>query len=530
MESASSEASTPTDSRSPAGHGWASPSTTPSSQQMVPAVRACLPLDLAHTRDLSGSRQLAFANGHDAATNWLNQTSRVPDVDPTTDATILDVELHRAAWINDMIDAVYDLAICKDSKGMKMHFVSTSASYFPNLHVEAACQVLFDKLIERCRTGFGRLPRYDETRDCGCPPEDKSDNCFNRATNVVTALRTWKSICKGMIDDDTKKWQLVNAPLKTMGKKRIQRHNNNTKSRTAEAGKKAREKLEVLKVPDEATKIVASTIQSTVSPRYYESPMFPMTTPTGECMPMSPFDSSPNFYTGPQPPLAPLQVPYPQSPNYTAYPHATYSLHTGASPLNTFTPSQYGQSSAVPVVPSFPGDGNQANTVKNLNRHNTHNYKIRTRDTHYHLATPGVGLSGALDSRVSSPFASTPGGMSQTCTGPMFKHVAQASDHQAGGSVFSPSMAQYPQSPAPVATFAPGPPMMQGDYPHIGSKKHARTASMDVASLPPAQRQKTSENSAADLNVVDLELFTPNSSLGGDEHGNDVDADGDETE
>lgn len=64
-----------------------------------------------------------------------------------------------------------------------------------------------------------------------------------RMENIILALRMWKSICKSVVEEDSKKWQLVNTPLAMVGKKEAERKCNSKKKKTAEEGKMAMDEL-----------------------------------------------------------------------------------------------------------------------------------------------------------------------------------------------------------------------------------------------------------------------------------------------
>lgn len=68
-----------------------------------------------------------------------------------------------------------------------------------------------------------------------------------RMGNIILALRMWKSICKSVVEEDSKKWQLVNTPLAMVGKKEAERKCNSKKKKTAEEGKMAMDALVGLK-------------------------------------------------------------------------------------------------------------------------------------------------------------------------------------------------------------------------------------------------------------------------------------------
>jgi hypothetical protein len=214
---------------------------TPTMHSMFP------PVNYVYQHDRTRGRRLAFKDAQDAH-NWLDAIKVRPHIDPTTDFTIDLVDANRQAWVVAMIDAVYDLDHCKDGSKMKAHFIPTGRSYFEVFEVEAACHILVDVLIEHCRNGFRSLQKFNHLiNNKSSVADDKTVNCEDRGANVLIALRTWKSICKGMIEEAGKKWQLVNAPLSTMARKVIEANGNTKKKSAATAGKNARKELKAIK-------------------------------------------------------------------------------------------------------------------------------------------------------------------------------------------------------------------------------------------------------------------------------------------
>lgn len=190
-------------------------------------IRAFPPDNFVHMVKANGTRQLAFSNVNEA-NGWL-RISLPPPMPPHQDPTISFVDLNRAHFVQELVDAVYDLRLCVDGPKMQNHFLPHGNSYFSNLEVEAACHVLLDRLIELCRTGFRGLRKFNMHTLKRCPDADKTANCFTRYKHISNALRTWKSICKGMIEEDAKKWQLVNAPLSMIGRKKTDKRGNRLK-------------------------------------------------------------------------------------------------------------------------------------------------------------------------------------------------------------------------------------------------------------------------------------------------------------
>jgi hypothetical protein len=217
------------------------------SNSMVPTAPTLPPNNLVHQNHQVSVQQQHFRNVQEAK-NWIDRVKVPPHVDPTTDATINAVDANRQAWVGAMIDAVYDLQQCQDGAKMKGHFTPTHKSCYQDIEVEAACHVLADALIEHCRLGFRGLDKFNALNNTVARnPVDETTNCYDRANNVLIALRTWKSICKGMIEEADKKWQLVNAPLSTIKKKNTEASANTRKKVNAIAGKNARQQVTSIK-------------------------------------------------------------------------------------------------------------------------------------------------------------------------------------------------------------------------------------------------------------------------------------------
>jgi hypothetical protein len=218
-----------------------------SSNNMLPTAPILPPNNPVHKNPQVGLRQQHFRNVQEAK-KWIDRVKIPPHVDPDTDATINAVDANRQAWVEAMIDAVYDLQHCQDSAQMKAHFTPTHKSCFQDIEVEAACHVLADALVEHCRLGFRGLDKFNVLNNTVARnPVDETTNCYDRANNILTALRTWKSICKGIVEEADKKWQLVNAPLSTIKKKNTEASANTRKKVNAVAGKNARQQVMAIK-------------------------------------------------------------------------------------------------------------------------------------------------------------------------------------------------------------------------------------------------------------------------------------------
>jgi hypothetical protein len=427
-----------------------------------------------------------FANGQDAR-KWLHSPSQGPYVQPADDTTITTVEQNRNGWVNAMVDAVYDINNCNDGDSMKKHFRPTHASYFQNLQVEAACQVLFDILIEQCRTGFRRLSRYDETKEKTCHPDDKAANCVDRAGNVVAALRMWKSICKGMIEEDTKKWQLVNAPLKTVGRKHVEHNNNDRKSRTSKAGKVACETLETLKFAGRVATNPAPATRAPLRLNLYTQSVAPTSTFAPEKHSTTFSYHVANFPVDPQQSMAPPPVLDHSPPYHVATSRTACMRHVANQPPTIYDHISRADFPRAPRSPA-PNIRGVGDTI------NTHTTNYVNNDVHITLNSQGIPIDHLL-----SPFHDPVGGMNphivnrhSTTT---FTDVGGVSNYGNGDPYSAAGMERRVR----VAGHVPVPQQRNhGNYAHIGSKKRVRTVSMDGAPLPVARRRKGNDGNAND--------------------------------
>ncbi|KAH7333796.1 hypothetical protein BKA66DRAFT_615184 [Pyrenochaeta sp. MPI-SDFR-AT-0127] len=218
------------------------------SGRAAPAGHAPPPEDFVHYFNHNGQYQLAFSDAT-AAVAWHQTVTQGPQVDPNADHTIAAVQLRRVDYIATMVEAVYDRSVCQEKHGSRILniFIQGKESYISPLEIEAACHMLFDLVIQRCRIGFQGQSKFNllvgKGKDSMDGHVDCTANCYRRITNVIQALREWKSICREMIQEEPKARRLVNAPMKLCEMKLAESKCNKKKASTNKEGKEAKEKL-----------------------------------------------------------------------------------------------------------------------------------------------------------------------------------------------------------------------------------------------------------------------------------------------
>ncbi|KAF1919518.1 hypothetical protein BDU57DRAFT_536493 [Ampelomyces quisqualis] len=275
----------------------------PRSAQPIPYYD--LAKDTRHAFDQVGNRQLLFQSANEAR-HWHDANRKRPAITADQDPTINQVEKYHRHWVLRMVNAVYDLDNCKDGQKMKNHFNPGHKSYVSDIQVEAACHLLVEFLIKNCRDGFPGLDKNNLRIQKKCQDGDKTANCCTHAENIVKALRAWKSICKSIVEEDGKKWQLVNAPLSVIEKRVTESKGNEQKKAANAAGKEARLKLSEMKRAAEAT----ATPDHLISPSTPQRQLGPPT-PTATSNPVKRL--SPNVYVSSSQPS--------QAKNFDMSPH-----------------------------------------------------------------------------------------------------------------------------------------------------------------------------------------------------------------
>ncbi|KAF2788877.1 hypothetical protein K505DRAFT_366086 [Melanomma pulvis-pyrius CBS 109.77] len=197
--------------------------------------------------DDSGVPKLAFSNDQAAAHAYRRRSTMPPQLDPESDPTIVEVREAQERWISDMVQAVFNHDGVPEAVNLPAYtmFMHGSRTVVTGYDVEATCRLIFEQVIDRCRFGF-RGPVRDNmalnpSNDC---KDDRYGNCLTRITNVTHALRVSKCICRDIIFEDYNCIKLVNAPLKTLSRKKKQRQNTMVR---AAAIKEAKDAKAVLK-------------------------------------------------------------------------------------------------------------------------------------------------------------------------------------------------------------------------------------------------------------------------------------------
>ena len=167
----------------------------------------------------SSRQQLIFANDLKAAVAHRYRVIELPQRAPEYDHTIKEARRDQEEHVVNLITAMYnltDVAETPDSRDY-MLFQRGSADYAPECDVEAACRVLFEKLLDRCMNGFRGLMKDPSARIIRRVPRkyeaDRNSSCATRIQNVVTALKKYKRICRDVLYDDEKMALFVHSPL-----------------------------------------------------------------------------------------------------------------------------------------------------------------------------------------------------------------------------------------------------------------------------------------------------------------------------
>jgi hypothetical protein len=380
----------------------------------------------AHGRPM----QLVFVNNPQAAHDHRHFPDFQPGIDPVRDPTIAQVEMHTEPNVAALMQAFYDISNHKDLDTFtQARFCDrTDKDAFPSRDVEAACRILHQKLVERCRYGYSGFPsknRLDKSQSGeskkAVQQDDRSGNCKVRFDNVLSALRDWKSICVEIMYSDTFITNFVNAPATVVRDKRVQQSSNVKKS----------EKNKKRKAADQARK--ASDIQVALS----ESTIIGGPTVLPQTMASA--------QLGRAPPLSQLARPL-QQPFWQQYSTAAGSLQNGATLTTLPENSSYESAHQHPMsahqhdLANTPQRGahNQHTPVIRRQGNESNHQNINFRDLHYNFHHPGGPIDSALLSVVTG--ASNAGGSSFTnhnIQGPGFENGRDA-EHPGSGNTYIP--------------------------------------------------------------------------------------------
>lgn len=192
--------------------------------------------------------RLKWTNDPKGAITHRHRPKTAPHLDPRTDATIKAVLSHREDHVTDMIQAMYSLDTALDRADF------SGRTLFDRHHkdaakladVEAACQLLFQQILDQCVYGWFGHELQDRLQDklSDRPLDvDKTCTCQQRMDNVILTLRDWKSVCRDVLYSDEKIMLLANAPATTCRDKRTHQRSNNTKREAKKKGDNAKQLL-----------------------------------------------------------------------------------------------------------------------------------------------------------------------------------------------------------------------------------------------------------------------------------------------
>jgi hypothetical protein len=202
--------------------------------------------------------RMAFPNDSQKARSHRHRFSARPQLDPAKDYTIALIAARAEDCVADLMQAFFDVSNILDSPTFIAIPYCTRGhrDAFSDIDVEAACREVYHRLLQRCYFGFSGLPSQDRlgrnqqgvTKRTN-QTDDFSGDCQTRFNNVVTTLKSWKSVCQEIMHSDAKVINLVNAPATILYDKRTQSKANKTKAATNRERKLAQEQLRTQAVP-----------------------------------------------------------------------------------------------------------------------------------------------------------------------------------------------------------------------------------------------------------------------------------------
>jgi hypothetical protein len=328
----------------------------------------------------STRRPLKFATLEEAKA-YRYQVKVLPDLQPDNDPTIAEVEADAPAWIARMVEAIHDMSdVCDRSAAWeKKKFEGEHDKAYSEDHIESACWVLFEAVIDRCKNGFRALAEEDKARGKGSYEEDRTANCRTRVQNVVECLRKWKNACNDIMISDFYIRRLANHPYRYAATKVSNQACNKQKKKEHEAGKKALAEL-AAKQPKKEEEDEQPPAKKARKSRA-KQPLVPSSPQVAQAHAAR--DSSSSPVAGPQmtPASSPPPVARPQAPSFPAGPQmqmAQQFNHDLLYPsndawLNPVFHSGYGpdlnmhgavnmsglQQAVQPQAMTFPGHGQQ---------------------------------------------------------------------------------------------------------------------------------------------------------------------------
>lgn len=166
-----------------------------------------------------------------SALAFRQRVTQRPTLTPAADPTINFVIARQELYIREMVQAVFNMDNVNDNptfRGLAM-FTLHHENQVCGYEVEAACRVLFAAVIKRCQIGYCGSVGNNRLLNKDFALVDQDGSCLARITNVIKALREWKSVCKEIIVSDFKILHLANAPATVAEDKMTQKKNNRVK-------------------------------------------------------------------------------------------------------------------------------------------------------------------------------------------------------------------------------------------------------------------------------------------------------------
>ncbi|KAF1944319.1 hypothetical protein EJ02DRAFT_510235 [Clathrospora elynae] len=180
----------------------------------------------------------------DHARNYRRRVQQVPQVDPRSDPSILDVEQNAEFWVRQLVLAMINLEDIKDTENSSAAKMFLPEAY-DSLLIEATCREIFLDLIDRCKNGFRGPAQFNKALKPQRGLEaDQIADCGERILNVIDALMWNKRVCKDVLFEDWKIRLLVNHPLSYDKEKDSQKGSNDQRRKRLEAERERLKKIE----------------------------------------------------------------------------------------------------------------------------------------------------------------------------------------------------------------------------------------------------------------------------------------------
>jgi hypothetical protein len=153
-------------------------------------------------------------------------------VNPTQDTTIIEVIENAETYAKDLCDAIRNVTDVLDNPGSR-DIALVKGDTFDDEYIYSTARNILIELILRCIWGFRCHRRLDKATDA-----DMHLNCIDRLMATINALREAKTVCRDVLQEDTRIATLVHAPLEIKTKKVAQKRTNNTKKDTYQSNKR----------------------------------------------------------------------------------------------------------------------------------------------------------------------------------------------------------------------------------------------------------------------------------------------------